>query len=87
MLNAHCRPAIVSIFNSNIHPAHARMVRELEADAGWTRLAHGWVPFERHPRYKNRTFHAFVHEKRYARTRGPRAHGAGGREHRLSLKP
>lgn len=65
VINKKCQPAVVNIFNTNIHPSHARMVEQLDADPAWRKIAHGWVPFERHFRYKNRTYHAYMHTARY----------------------
>ena len=51
------------------------MVEQLDADPAWRKIAHGWVPFERHFRYKNRTYHAYMHTARYMnmkRNRTPR---------------
>lgn len=63
VINAHCKPAIVNMFNTYIHPTHKKMVRQLDADPAWRRIAHSWVPFEHHFKYKNRTFHAYASER------------------------
>jgi hypothetical protein len=65
VLNEHCQPAIIYMFNTNIHQSHAKIVEMLGNDPNWHLLAQGWVPFERHFRHKNRTFHSFVHSARY----------------------
>ena len=67
VINAHCKPAIVNMFNTNIHPTHQKMVRQLDADPAWRRIAHSWVPFEHHFAFKNRSFHAYVHLRRFER--------------------
>ena len=65
VLNEHCQPAIINMFNTNIHQSHAKIVEMLGNDPDWHLLARGWVPFVRHFRHKNRTFHSFVHSARY----------------------
>ena len=76
VIKKHCKPTMVNVFNSNIHPAHQKMVQELDSDASWKLLAHGWVPYARHYRYKNRTFHVYVHVKRYETRVLPRSPAA-----------
>eukprot|EP00944_MAST-04C_sp_MAST-4C-sp1_P004376 g4376.t1 len=68
VVNEYCKPTFVSLFNTNIHPTHKVIVCELSKHPDWMEIRSGWVPFDRHPRYKNRTYHAFVNIKRYTAT-------------------
>jgi hypothetical protein len=65
VIEQYCRPTFVSLFNTNIHATHKAIVCQLSKSSAWVEVKSGWVPFERHPRYKNRTYHSFVNIERY----------------------